>query len=66
MIVADTGDTPEEGLKPSSDFLRGDLSRQPFSAEAKISENSHQFHGNDAQHNRGVRRERTLVREELE
>jgi sulfite reductase beta subunit-like hemoprotein len=61
--------TAEEGIKSSSDFLRGDLSRELTEGEAKVSGNSEhllKFHGIYAQDNRDVRRERSLAGETLD
>jgi sulfite reductase (ferredoxin) len=61
--------TAEEGIKATSDFLRGDLSRELTQVEAKVSGDSEhllKFHGIYAQDNRDVRRERSLAGETLD
>jgi sulfite reductase (ferredoxin) len=61
--------TAEEGIKSSSDFLRGELATELASAEPKVSGGSEhllKFHGIYAQDNRDVRRERSLAGETLE
>lgn len=61
--------TAEEGIKSSSDFLRGNLSGELSNAQAKVSDDSEhllKFHGIYAQDHRDVRRERSLAGEELE
>ena len=59
----------EEGIKRTSNLLRGDLARDLSSAEPNLSGHSEhllKFHGIYAQDNRDVRRERTLAGEALE
>ncbi len=59
----------EEGIKRTSNLLRGDLARDLDSAEPNLSGHSEhllKFHGIYAQDNRDVRRERTLAGETLE
>jgi sulfite reductase (ferredoxin) len=61
--------TAEEGIKSSSDFLRGELATELASTEPKVSGGSEhllKFHGIYAQDNRDVRRERSLAGETLE
>jgi sulfite reductase (ferredoxin) len=61
--------TAEEGIKSSSDFLRGELAQELGGEEPKVSGGSEhllKFHGIYAQDNRDVRRERSLAGETLE
>ena len=61
--------TAVEGIKASSDALRGDLAGQLTNAAPNVSEESEQllkFHGVYAQDDRDVRRERSLAHEPLD
>ncbi|HEY5010913.1 MAG TPA: sulfite reductase, partial [Acidimicrobiales bacterium] len=62
-------ETAVEDIKRSSNYLRGELSRELDNDVASVSNESEQilkFHGVYAQDNRDVRRERTLNKESLE
>lgn len=69
MAPTEATPTAEEGIKSSSDFLRGDLSSELSNNDVKVSaasDNLLKFHGIYAQDNRDVRRERSLAGEDLE
>ncbi len=69
MTTTEAAPTGEEGIKRSSDFLRGDLAQELGGEEPKVSGGSQhllKFHGIYAQDNRDVRRERSLAGETLE
>ncbi|MGC1419158.1 MAG: NADPH-dependent assimilatory sulfite reductase hemoprotein subunit [Acidimicrobiales bacterium] len=69
MTTTQAAPTAEEGIKSSSDFLRGELATELASAEPKVSGGSEhllKFHGIYAQDNRDVRRERSLAGETLD
>ena len=62
-------ETEVEGIKRSSDFLRGEISHELENDAASVTNQSEQilkFHGIYAQDNRDVRRERSLQGEELD
>jgi sulfite reductase beta subunit-like hemoprotein len=71
-IVVTTDARPEtevEGIKRTSDSLRGDIALELDNALPRVSNESEQllkFHGIYAQDNRDVRRERTLAKESLD
>lgn len=69
MALTDATPTVEEGIKQSSDFLRGDLGSELINDEVKVSPASDhllKFHGIYAQDNRDLRRERSLAGQVLD
>ena len=69
MTIDATVETEVEGIKRSSDFLRGDLAHELDNDLDHVTNDSEQllkFHGVYAQDNRDVRRERALAKEPLD